>query len=59
MLDLHVHDLDFLRYMLGEPDSFQVKASRFESGMINHIITEYEFGDVLLQQRVFGMSHRQ
>lgn len=22
------------------------KASRFESGMINHIITEYEFGDV-------------
>ena len=46
VLDLHVHDLDFLRYMLGEPDSFQVKASRFESGMINHIITEYEFGDV-------------
>ena len=45
VLDLHVHDLDFLRYMLGEPDSFQVKASRFESGMINHIITEYEFGD--------------
>lgn len=46
VLDLHVHDLDFLRYMLGEPDSFQVKASRFDSGMVNHIITEYEFGDV-------------
>lgn len=23
VLDLHVHDLDFLRYMLGEPDSFR------------------------------------
>ena len=46
VLDLHVHDLDFLRYMLGEPDSFQVNASRFESGMINHIITKYEFGDI-------------
>ncbi len=46
VLDLHVHDLDFLRYMLGEPDSVQVKASRFESGMINHVVTEYDFGDV-------------
>lgn len=46
VLDLHVHDVDFLRYMLGEPDDFQVKATCFESGMVNHIITEYEFGDV-------------
>lgn len=46
VLDLHVHDLDFLRYMLGEPDSFDVKATAFPSGMINQIITSYEFGDV-------------
>ena len=46
VLDLHVHDVDFLRYMLGEPDSFDVKAVAFESGMINQIITSYEFGDV-------------
>lgn len=46
VLDLHVHDLDFLRYMLGEPDNFDVRATAFDSGMINQIITTYEFGDV-------------
>lgn len=46
VLDLHVHDLDFLRYLLGEPSHFDVKAASFESGLINQIITAYEFGDV-------------
>ena len=46
MLDLHIHDLDFLRYMLGEPDSFTVKAAAFPGGMINQIITSYQFGSV-------------
>lgn len=46
VLDLHVHDLDFLRYMLGEPDSFDVKATAFDSGMVNQIVTTYEFGNV-------------
>ena len=45
VLDLHVHDLDFLRYMLGEPKSFDVKAASFESGMVNHILTSYEFDE--------------
>lgn len=46
VLDLHVHDLDYLRYLLGEPDSFDVRATAYDSGMINQIITTYEFGDV-------------
>lgn len=46
VLDLHIHDLDFLRYMLGEPDSFDVKAAAFENGMINQVVTSYQFGDV-------------
>ena len=45
VLDLHVHDVDFLRYMLGEPKSFDVKATAFENGMVNQIITAYEFED--------------
>lgn len=48
VLDLHIHDLDFLRYMLGEPDRFDVRATAFESGMINQIITTYQFGDVFV-----------
>lgn len=48
VLDLHVHDLDFLRLMLGEPDHFDVRATAFDSGMINQIITTYEFGNVFV-----------
>lgn len=44
VLDLHIHDLDFLRYMMGEPDSFEVKASAYDTGMINHIAATYEYG---------------
>ena len=48
VMDLHIHDLDFLRYMLGEPDHFDVRAAAFESGMINHIITTYQFGNIFV-----------
>lgn len=44
VMDLHIHDVDFLRYALGEPESFSVVASAFKSGMVNHIITTYKFG---------------
>lgn len=46
VLDLHIHDLDFLRYMLGEPDSYQVESTAFDSGMPNQIITTYRFKEV-------------
>ncbi len=48
VLDLHIHDLDFLRYMMGEPDSFEVKASAYDTGMINHIAASYEYGKVFV-----------
>ena len=46
ILDLHIHDTDFLRYLLGEPDAIEVSASRFPSGMVNQIITTYIYKDV-------------
>lgn len=47
VLDLHIHDLDFLRHMLGEPDSVQVvEATRFHGDVVNHIVTAYRFGSV-------------
>lgn len=46
VMDLHVHDLDFLRWMLGEPDSFTCKATAFASGMVNQVVTSYQFGPV-------------
>lgn len=44
VLDLHIHDADFLRYLLGEPDSFTVHATSFASEMVNQIVTDYQFG---------------
>lgn len=46
ILDLHIHDTDFLRYLLGEPDSIEVSAARFPSGLVNQIITTYTYKDV-------------
>lgn len=48
VLDLHIHDLDFMRYLLGEPDSFEVKASAYEDGMVNHVLATYECGEVFV-----------
>lgn len=47
VLDLHIHDVDFLRCMLGEPDSLEVSTARFDSGMINHIVANFRFGQVM------------
>lgn len=49
VMDLHVHDVDFLRYLLGEPDDFSVKATAFEDGMVNHIVAQYRFGTAFAQ----------
>ncbi len=46
ILDLHIHDTDFLRYMLGEPDKYQVHATKFENGLPNQVVTTYEFGNI-------------
>ncbi len=43
ILDLHIHDLDFLRYMAGEPETFHVVAARASSGTINQVIAQYQF----------------
>ena len=45
VLDLHVHDLDFIRYMLGEPEQHGCERRRqFPSGMVNQIVASYEYG---------------
>lgn len=43
VLDLHIHDLDFLRYTFGEPARADVTATAFESGMPNRITASYAF----------------
>ncbi|MBE6929339.1 MAG: Gfo/Idh/MocA family oxidoreductase [Ruminococcaceae bacterium] len=42
-VDMHVHDADFIRYLMGEPTSVKSQASRDENGVIMHIMTLYGF----------------
>jgi predicted dehydrogenase len=44
VLDLHIHDVDFLRYLLGEPTIRFVSSSTLPTGLVNHIVTSYQFG---------------
>lgn len=43
-VDMHVHDVDFIRWLLGEPDRVQAQAYRDESGAIQQIFALYGYG---------------
>ena len=48
-LDLHVHDVDFIRYMMGgEPDRVMSAATRNDKGVIQHIHTIYTYGSAVI-----------
>ncbi len=47
LLDLHLHDVDFIRQLLGMPRSvtaFGVRGIRSDRG-IDHVMTRYDYGD--------------
>ena len=47
ILDLHIHDLDFMRFVLGEPLKAEViHFTKFESGMVNHVLTKSKYSDL-------------
>ena len=48
-LDLHIHDVDFIRYLLGEPDEVcSSNATRSADGVIQQIYTTYRFDDTIV-----------
>lgn len=48
-LDLHVHDVDFIRYLMGsEPDFVESRAAKNAKGAIEQINTIYTFGDAVI-----------
>lgn len=46
-LDMHIHDVDFMRYLMGEPESFTSSATRDNIGMIEQIFTTFKFADAV------------
>ncbi len=48
-LDMHIHDIDFIRYMMGaEPDIIEAHAARDSEGVIQQIFATYSFGDTVI-----------
>lgn len=45
MVDLHIHDVDYIRYLFGEPEDVNSVASRGKDGIIGHMFTTYKFPD--------------
>lgn len=43
-IDMHIHDVDFVRYLIGEPEQIQSAAYRDKSGLIQQIISLYCYG---------------
>ncbi len=47
LLDLHIHDTDFIQFCFGRPKAvFSTGYSKF-SGAIDHVVTQYQFGSSL------------
>ncbi len=42
-LDLHVHDLDFIQYLLGQPDQLEARTAKFPDGVTGHIQTRLSY----------------
>lgn len=51
-LDMHIHDADFIRYLLGEPEILNVNASRDENGAIQQMFSAYRCNKALLSSEV-------
>ena len=43
ILDLHIHDTDFVRYCFGDPSAVRSHGYSKGSGEIDHVITSYEY----------------
>lgn len=47
-LDMHIHDVDYIRYLMGDPDEVSSWGVRDENGIIQHIWGSYRFGEAML-----------
>jgi predicted dehydrogenase len=45
LFDLHVHDVDFVRWLFGDPTSTSSTGSMTSTGSIDHVTTHYRFAD--------------
>jgi predicted dehydrogenase len=45
LLDLHIHDVDFVQYLFGRPRAVYARGHTMVSGAIDHVLAMYEFAE--------------
>jgi predicted dehydrogenase len=57
-LDLHIHDTDYVQYLLGMPRAVCSHAAKGAAGQMIHIVTQYEYGpgQVVTAEGGWGMA---
>jgi len=57
-LDLHIHDTDYVQYLLGMPKAVCSHGAKGSKGQLIHMLTEYEYGDdkVVVAEGGWGMT---
>lgn len=48
LLDLHIHDTDFVCYLFGKPKAVSSRGYRATSGHIDHVSTQYHYDEIPL-----------
>ena len=56
VLDLLIHDADFIRYLLGEPEGFSVQANREADGMISQAIVGFDYPVVVSAEALWSCA---
>lgn len=59
-IDLHIHDTDFVRYLLGDPDGVRSTGIIGSTGLVDYLVTEYLYpnsGTVITAQSGW-IAHR-
>lgn len=48
IVDLHIHDADFARWVLGEPNGFSLRVRKDERGFCEHVFSLLDYGETLV-----------
>lgn len=46
VLDLHIHDTDFVCHLFGKPKAVSSKGYSLQTGEIDHLVTQYHYDDI-------------
>ncbi len=48
LVDLHIHDTDFICHLFGKPSAVSSRGYSMQTGEIDHVVTQYHYDDIPL-----------